>query len=135
MNYNNEIQRALTLQFNTLLSAYKIQWPNSKFTTPNAETWLKFNLMTGEVFGQTLTETDRVNGIIQIDVMMQKLKGEKDAFTIADILTTNLPKNNTPIINGATSVFIKNISPPRTSADDSWHRKIIEISFYAFVPR
>ena len=135
MNYNLEIKRALTTQFNTILSGYDVQWPNSKFTTPNSKTWLKFSVMTGQLFQQTLRETDRINGIVQIDVMMSKLKGENDAFIIADILTSNLPKNNLAITNGSTDVFIRTISPPRISSDPNWHKMIIEISFYSFVPR
>jgi len=135
MIYNLEIKRALTVAFNTLLSAYTVKWPNSNFVTPNAQTWLKFNIMIGDLFELTLRETDRINGIVQIDVMMEKLKGENPAFVLADILTTNLPKNGVAIVNGSTKVFIKNVKPPRIANDNNWHRMIIEVSFYSFVPR
>jgi hypothetical protein len=135
MSYNLEIKRALTLSFNTILLAYDVKWPNSNFTTPNAKTWLEFKIMTGELFEQTLTDTDRINGIVQIDVFMQKLKGENDAFIVADLLNSQLPKNNSPIVNGITKVFIRTITPPKQTDDDNWHRMSIDVSFYAFVPR
>ncbi len=135
MNYNIEIKRALVAEFNSLLSAYKVNWPNSNFTTPNNETWLKFNIMTGQVFEQTYSTLDRINGLVQIDVMMPKLKGENDAYIVADLLTSGLPKNGTPLTNGSTDVHIRTISQPRQINDDNWHRMSIDISFYAFVPR
>ena len=135
MNYSIEIKRALTAEFNSLLSAYKVNWPNSNFATPNNETWLKFNIMTGQVFEQTYSSLDRVNGLVQIDVMMPKLNGENDAYIVADILTSGLPKNGTPLINGSTEVFIRTITQPRQINDDNWHRMSIDVSFYAFVPR
>jgi len=135
MNYSIEIKHALTAEFNSLLSVYKVKWPNSKFTTPNNETWLKFNVMTGQVFEQTYSSLDRVNGLVQIDVMMPKLGGENDAYIVSDILTSGLPKNGTPLINGSTEVFIRTITQPRQINDDNWHRMSIDVSFYAFVPR
>lgn len=135
MNYNIEIKRGLTLQFNTLLSAYSVQWPNSNFTTPNDSTWLNFNILTGKVFQETLRDTDKINGIVQVDVMIPKLSGENDAYIIADILTSGLPKNNTAIVNGATNTFIETVSAPRVATDENWHKMIIETSFHAFVPR
>lgn len=135
MNYNIEIKRALVAGFNTLLSAYKVNWPNSNFTTPNNETWLKFHVMTGQVFEQTYSTTDRINGIVQIDVMMPKLSGENDAYIVADLLTSGLPKNGTPLVNGSTEVHIRTIAQPRQVNDDNWHRMSIDVSFYAFVPR
>jgi len=135
MNYSIEIKRALTAEFNSLLSTYKVKWPNSNFTTPNNETWLKFNIMTGQVFEQTYSSLDRVNGLVQIDVMMPKLDGENDAYIVADILTSGLPKNGVPLTNGSTEVFIRTITQPRQINDDNWHRMSIDVSFYAFVPR
>lgn len=135
MNYNIEIKRALVAGFNALLSAYKVNWPNSNFTTPNNETWLKFNIMTGQVFEQTYSTLDRINGLVQIDVMMPKFGGENDAYIVADILTSGLPKNGTPLTYGSTDVHIRTISQPRQINDDNWHRMSIDVSFYAFVPR
>jgi len=135
MNYNIEIKRALTAEFNTLLSAYKINWPNSKFTTPNNKTWLKFSILTGQVFEQTYSTLERINGLVQIDVMMPKLNGENDAYIVADLLTSGLPKNGASLVNGSTEVFIRTITQPRQINDDNWHRMSIDVSFYAFVPR
>lgn len=135
MNYGIEIKRALTTEFNSMLSGYKVKWPNSNFATPNNETWVAFHIMTGNTFEQSLAYTDRINGLVQLDIMMPKLKGENDAYVIADILNTNLPKNGTPLVNGSTSVYIRTIKQPRQSDDPNWHKMIIEVSFYSFVPR
>lgn len=136
MNYNFEIKRALEIEIGTLLAAtYPTSWPNRPFNEPNAATWLKFNILTTPPIEQTLSATDRVNGLVQIDVMMPKSQGDQDAYDIADILTTSLPKNGDKLTNGATDVFIRTISQPRNAQDPNWHRMIIEISFYSFVPR
>lgn len=135
MNYGTEISAALTLEFESILSAYTIRWPNRKFTTPTGTNWLSFAILMGGTFEQTLKDTDRVNGIVQIDCYMPKFTGEDFAFTVADLLNTQLPKNGTPITSGSTDVYIKTIKQPRISQDDNWHRMIIDISFYAFVDR
>lgn len=135
MNYNIEIKRAVTSTLNTLLNANIIKWPNSNFSTPNDVNWLAVHIMTGDTFEADLSTSDLVNGIIQVDVMMPKHSGENFAYTTADILTTGLPKNGTSIANGSTEVHIRSIRQPRLVQDPNWHKMIIDINFYSFVPR
>lgn len=135
MNYGAEINNALTDEFDSILSAHIVRWRGRPFDTPTGVNWLSFAILMGGTFEQTLKDTDRVNGIVQIDCYMPKFTGEDFAFTVADLLNTQLPKNGTPITSGSTDVHIKTIKQPRISQDDNWHRMIIDISFYAFVDR
>lgn len=137
MNPNSDIAKALSIAFATLLQAYPTKVANRPFNTPNNSTWVNLRLLPGGTFETTLSTTDRINGIMQVDVMMPKNKGDQDAYTISDILTSNLPKNgeSLDLQGGNTKVFIRTISVPRLSSDDNWHRMIIDVAFYAFVPR
>lgn len=133
--YSTEIEVALTKLFATIFTGKKVAWPNRKAPTVNNSNWLEFTIMSGNTFGQSLTHSDRVNGIVQIDCYMPKLGGESFAFEIADLLNTNLPKNGVAIAEGGSSVYINYIRQPRRSEDPNYHRMIIEVSYYAFVSR
>lgn len=135
MNPNLDIKKALLTEFASILSAYPVKYPNSSFTTPNDATWINLNILNGGTFEITLAGTDRANGIVQVDVMMPKNKGENNAYIVADLLTSNLPKNNTALTFGSTDVFIRTISAPKVGSDPNWHKMIIDVSFYAFIPR
>lgn len=135
MSYGVDIQRGLTKQFATILNSYTVAWPNRKFNTPAGSNWLEFNILPGGIFEQTLSDTDRVNGIVQIDVYSPKFKGEDVAFQVADLLNAQLPKNNQPITENQTDIHIRTVSQPRVDNDENWHKMMIDISFYAMVPR
>lgn len=135
--YSLEINRVLVAQFKSLLSAYTVRWPNRNFTTPNGSPWLSYSVLTGSTFEQTLSDTDRVNGIVQIDCYIPEFQGENFAYQVADVLNNGLPKNGIALTNtyGTTKVQIKTVRQPRQSEDPNWHKMIIEVTFYAFVGR
>ena len=135
MSYGIEITKALTDKFEQILTGHKITWQNRPAPNVNNSNWLEFTIMTGGTFGQSISHSDRVNGLVQIDCYMPEYTGEDYAFTVADLLNTNLPKNGEPIIEGSTKVFFNYVKQPRLSQDPNWHRMIIEVSYYAFVPR
>lgn len=134
MNYGTQIQTTLTDAFEAALSDYNVKWPNRPHATPNNSNWLAFHIMMGGTFGETLSDTDRVNGMVQIDCYTPKLQGEDFAFEIADLLNTELNRNGVPLM-GDIDVLIKAVTQPKMSPDANWHKMIINVSFYAFVER
>jgi len=133
---NGAIQQA-----QTALSGYTVRYPNQKgFTPPNNGTWLAVNTLFPESpFSIAMVGTDKIDFILQVDVMIPKGKGDVEAYTIADTLDNGFPIDGTPITYNGQEIYVKTVGSirplPLSGEDDAWERYIIRIGMYAFVDR
>lgn len=136
------IRNAAIQQVQTALSGYLVRYPNqSGFVPPGDDTWLSVNvIMPPEQFRQALTVRDRVDYMLQVDVMLAIGSSDIEAYTIADILDTGFPIDSIPITYNGQEVFVKTVGAPRplpisSDGDDAWERYTIRVAMYAFVDR
>ena len=135
-------RNAALQQVQTALTGYTVRYPNqSGFNPPNNALWLDVNtIFANDQFRLALTVRDRVDFLIQIDVMMPIGSSDIEAYNIADTLDTGFPIDGTPFSYNGQKVYVKYISPPRplpitSDADNSWDRYTIRIALYSFVER
>lgn len=136
------VRNAAIQQAQTALAGYTVRYPNQKgFTPPNSSKWLMVTpILPSEQFRQALTIRDRVDFILQVDVMLPIGSSDVAAYVVADVLDAGFPTDNTPITYNGQEVFVKTVGPPRplpsaSEKDDSWERYSIRITLYAFVDR
>jgi hypothetical protein len=136
------IRNAALQQAQSALTGYTVRYPNQRgFTPPSNAKWVSTSvILPSEQFRQALTVRDRVDFILQVDIMLPIGSSDIAAYTLADTLDTGFPIDNTPITYNGQEVFVKTVGPPRalpisSEADDAWERYVIRIGLYAFVDR
>lgn len=141
MSNNTAIRGALIGAIAALNLPYAIKWPNKPILkagvayTPNNEVWLRVTPIFGESLQIALAKTDKINGILQIDVFMPKDSGDLLAHQISDTIRNALPINGEKLTNSGVSVQFEYHKIGTTYTDGTWYVMPLESKFYAFVDR
>jgi len=113
--------------------AEPIKWPNSNFTTPNDEIFLKVSPMFASDTMYSLRQTDTVPVIFQVDVFAPKGAGNIESTGIVDKLQRLFSKKTKMEFDDG---FMRVVSfSARPMQDENYHRTMIEIDLTAYVER
>lgn len=116
---------------------YPTKWPNAPFVDqPNNSTWLRVTPLYGVPNQIGLAKTDRIDGILQIDIFTPRDTGDAIAINIVDALRGALPSNGLALTSGNVSVKFSSCGLAGSSIEDGgWSKFIFEARFYAYVDR
>lgn len=141
MTNNENIRAALIGAINALSLPYPIKWPNKPTIkngapyTPNGEPWLRVTPMYGDKLNVTLSEYDKLNGILQIDIFLPKDSGDLVGTRVVDTITTALPINGDFLQSGNVKVQFETHKIGRHYEEGAWYVMIMESKFYSFLDR
>ena len=142
-NHYYEIETALRSVILNSGITNAISFPNAGFykigtgeapQPSNDETWCRLAILSGDKFEFTINDTDRINGVAQLDVFIPKSIGMASGYAIADLIDNNTAKH-VNVGTDDTNVKISTISARNGMTEDSWHKIIISINFYVFMSR
>lgn len=111
-----------------------IKWPNAPFTQPSNSPWIMAAIMLGNSDSFTLSETDIITGILQLDVYQPKLSGRGVGYTVADTIETLFSKK-TPILINDDKLWTLSVSAGNGQDEADWYRHKIEINFRIYLAR
>ncbi|MGB1297283.1 MAG: phage tail terminator-like protein [Psychrobium sp.] len=109
---------------------YEIKWPNATFEAPNAEPWLRVNILTNQPSQISLGSNglDRVTGFMQIDIFTPKQTGDTTAIDIADEITTALKSGDTLTSNGL-ELRVESVGGRQGQEDSVWYHYLLRVEF------
>lgn len=115
---------------------YPIKWPNAPFDQPDNATFVRVTPLLSSPIMVALNKTDRVDGVLQIDVFAVKSSGDLIGYEVADTLRQSFPNNGESISEGGVNVFFKTVGiMGGAESEEAFYRTMIESSFYAYVDR
>ena len=135
MSNSADLRTALIQSILNASLSYPIKWANAPFDTPTNETWLRVTPLYGQPQPYSMTTTDRIDGVLQIDVFVPKGKGDLIGHQVADEIRQALPVNAEKITQGAVSVQFLSVGVSGEDVEDAWYKTIISAQFYTFVDR
>lgn len=135
MSNSADLRAALIQSVLNASLSYPIKWPNAPFDTPTNETWLRVTPLYGQPSPLSYNKTDRIDGVLQIDVFVPKGKGDLTGHQVADEIRQALPVNAEKITSGNVSVQFSSVGVVGENEEDAWYKTIISAQFYTFVDR
>lgn len=104
-----------------------VKWPNASFTTPLNSLWVRATLMAG-IPSEITQNTDRVDGLLYIDVFAPSGSGTVAAYAIADKLNAAFPRNG----DKTGALYFRSVSAPNAIDDNVMQ---IQCRWYGFFER
>lgn len=116
---------------------YPTKWPNAPFPNqPTNATWIRITPLYGTPFQVGLAKTDRINGVLQVDIFVPRDTGDTVALGIVDDLRQALPNNGQSLDSGGVKVKFESVGLSGNGVEDGvWTKYMIEARFYAYVDR
>ena len=116
---------------------YPTKWPNAPFPNqPSGATWIRITPLYGTPVQTGLAKTDRVDGVLQVDIFTPRDTGDAVAMGIADDLRQALPVNGQSLNSGGVKVKFSSAGLNGNGVDDGgWTKFIFEARFYAYIDR
>ena len=127
----------LVVGMETINLPYPTKWPNAPFPDqPTGSTWIRVTPLYGTPFQVGLAKTDRINGVLQVDIFVPRDTGDAVALGIVDDLRQALPTNGQSLDSGGVKVKFESVGLSGNGVEDGgWTKYMFEARFYAYVDR
>ena len=137
MSNSLDLRNALLVEsFASIELPYPTKYPSAAFTEqPENAPWLRVTPIYGEPIPLAYSTTDRIDGILQIDVFTPKNSGDIIAHQVCDTVRQALPVNGEKRTSGNVSVQFRSVGMSGAPDGDTWDHAIIRATFYTFVDR
>ncbi len=116
---------------------YPIKWPNAPFPEQSSgSTWVRVTPLYGAPTEYAINKTDRIDGVLQIDIFVPSNNGDIVANEICDTLRTALPSNGGKLTSGNVSVQFSRVGlSGQGMPDGAWTKYMFTANFLTFVDR
>lgn len=127
------IHRLLDEKLKTLPSSPYVSWPNAEVRPGNAQLteYIRPTLLLASTELNTLSGTDRIPGIYQVDIFGQLNRGIRQVYNIADEIKEHFSATRT-LTQDETKVYIQNINLGQAQREDAWFRVFVEVEFICY---